>query len=258
VVAIAGALIATGVATAASPLTPIGAARLAEPSPGIQISSGILAAGFAVLVILPLAVLVPVAWRAAARAQVPQGVAEPASRARASRLCSALSLAGSVTGGIGVRMALEPGHGRSAVPVRSALIGTTVAITSVVAAVVFGASLVGLVSTPHRYGQNWAQVLDFGFGGVTGSLSAKVLSREPAISGYATGNYGQLSIGPNRTIVPAIGIGPRARTGLPHPAGRPGPVQPGRDRPRRPDAAHRARHGGPADKGCRQPGGSTA
>jgi MacB-like periplasmic core domain len=117
-------------------------------------------------------------------------------------------VAGSVTGGIGVRMALEPGHGRSAVPVRSALIGITVAVTSVVAAVVFGASLIGLVDVPHRYGQNWAQVVDFGFGGVSGRLSAKVLSKEPAISGYAAGNYGQLSVGTSRTIVPAIGIDP--------------------------------------------------
>ncbi len=206
VITVAGAVIATGVAIAASPLMPIGTARLAEPSPGIQVNFGVLAAGFAVLAILPLAALVPVAWRAAARVQGPLGVAEPGSGARASQLGSALGLAGSVTGGIGVRMALEPGHGRSAVPVRSALIGTTVAVASVVAAVIFGSSLIGLVSTPHRYGQNWAQVLDFGFGGLTGELSAKVLSKEPAVSGYAAGNYGQLSIGANKTIVPAIGI----------------------------------------------------
>ena len=84
-------------------------------------------------------------------------MAEPAAPARASRLGSALGLAGSVTGGIGVRMAFEPGHGRTAVPVRSALAGTTVAVAAVVAALVFGASLLGLVSTPHRYGQNWTQ-----------------------------------------------------------------------------------------------------
>ena len=61
-------------------------------------------------------------------------------------------------------MAFEPGHGRTAVPVRSALVGTTVAVAAVVAALVFGTSLIGLVSTPHRYGQNWDQELDLGFG----------------------------------------------------------------------------------------------
>ena len=39
-------------------------------------------------------------------------------------------------------------------------------------ATVFGASLLGLVGTPHRYGQNWAQVLDLGFGGVTSQFGA--------------------------------------------------------------------------------------
>ena len=42
-------------------------------------------------------------------------------------------------------MAFEPGHGRTAVPVRSALAGTAVAVAAVVAAVVFGASFLGLV-----------------------------------------------------------------------------------------------------------------
>jgi hypothetical protein len=38
--------------------------------------------------------------------------------------------------------------------VRSALVATTV-VAAVATAVVFGTSLIGLVSTPHRYGQNW-------------------------------------------------------------------------------------------------------
>jgi hypothetical protein len=48
-------------------------------------------------------------------------VAEPAEPTRPSRLGSALGRAGSVPGAIGVRMAFEPGRGRTAVPVRSAL-----------------------------------------------------------------------------------------------------------------------------------------
>ena len=41
-------------------------------------------------------------------------------------------------------MAFEPGHGRTAVPVRSALVGMTVAAAAVVAAMVFGASFLAL------------------------------------------------------------------------------------------------------------------
>ena len=155
---------------------------------------------------MPLAVLVPAAWGAAARPQGPLGLGEPARVSHVSRLGSLLGGAGSVTGGIGVRMAFEPGRGRTAVPVRSALVGTTVAVAAGLAAVVFGASLIGLVGTPHRYGQNWAQVLDLGFGGVTTRFGAKVLAREPDLAGVAAGNYGQVSIGTGQASVPAIGI----------------------------------------------------
>jgi len=62
--------------------------------------------------------------------------------------------AGSVTGGIGTRMAFQPGYGRTADPVRSSLIATTAAVAAVIAAGVFGASFIQLTSTPHRYGQN--------------------------------------------------------------------------------------------------------
>jgi ABC-type antimicrobial peptide transport system permease subunit len=206
VVTLAGAAVAVAVAVAASPLMPIGPARLAEPRPGIEVNLAILAVGFAAIALLPLAVLVPAAWRASAQVQGPLGVAEPAAPARTSRLGPALGRAGSVTGSLGVRMAFEPGRGRTAVPVRSALVGTTVAIVAVAAALVFGSSLIALVGIPHRYGQNWDQELDLGFAGVTAGFGAHVLAAEPAISGYARGDYGQLSVAGK--IVPAIGISP--------------------------------------------------
>ena len=205
IVTVTGALVAVAVAVAASPLMPIGPARLAEPSPGIEVNLAILGAGFAVIALLPLAVLVPAAWRAARQAHGPLGVAEPAERAsRPSRLAAALARAGSVTGGAGVAMAFEPGHGRTAVPVRSALAGSVIAVAALAAAAVFGASLVGLVSTPHDYGQNWVQEVDFNFGSASGAQIARVPKIIPAVSEYAAGNYGQLTI--DGRIVPAIGL----------------------------------------------------
>jgi putative ABC transport system permease protein len=203
-VTITGAVIAVAVAVAASPLMPIGHARLAEPHPGIEVNLAVLAAGFTAIAVLPLAVLVPVAWRAATRAAGPLGVAEPAAPAWLSRLGSVPGLAGSVPASAGVRMAFEPGHGRTAVPVRSALAGTTLAIAAVVAALVFGTSLIALVSTPQRYGQNWDQQLDLGFQGASAAFGAKVLAAEPAITGYAAGDYGELTI--NGQNVAAAGI----------------------------------------------------
>ena len=205
IVTVTGAIVAVAVAIAASPLMPIGPARLAEPHPGVEINLAILGAGFAAIALLPLAVLTPPAWRAARQAQGPLGVAEPTARqSRPSRLAAALTRAGSVTGGAGVAMAFEPGHGRTAVPVRSALAGSVIAVAALAAAAVFGASLVGLVGTPHNYGQNWVQEVDFNFGSATGAQAGQMERAIPSISGYAGGDYGQLTI--DGAIVPAIGV----------------------------------------------------
>jgi len=205
----AGAAVAVAVAIAASPLMPIGSARLAEPSPGVELNMALLAAGFAVIALLPLAVLAPAAWRAVRRslgAPGPLGVADPASgRSRPSLLAAALASAGPVTSGVGVRMAFEPGHGRTAVPVRSALAGNVIALAALVAAAVFGASLVGLTGTPHRYGDNWDAELNIGFAGVSGPFfGSNVAPAVGEIAGYAAGNTGQVTV--DGTIVPAIGV----------------------------------------------------
>jgi hypothetical protein len=173
----------------------------------------ILGAGAAAIALLPLAVLVLPAWRAASQARGPLGVAEPAAarQARPSLVAAALTRAGSVTGGAGVAMAFEPGHGRTAVPVRSALVGSVIAVAALAAAAVFGASLIGLVSTPHDYGQNWVQEVDFGFGSASGAQIAEAPKLIPAVSGYAAGNYGQFTI--DGRIVPAIGFDQMLGTG---------------------------------------------
>jgi ABC-type antimicrobial peptide transport system permease subunit len=205
IVTVTGAVVAVAIAIAASPLMPIGPARLAEPHPGVEVNLAILGAGFAAIALLPLAVLLPPAWRAARQAQGPLGMAEPTPRqSRPSRLAAALTHAGSVTGGAGVAMAFEPGHGRTAVPVRSALAGSVIAVAALAAAAVFGASLIGLVSTQHDYGQNWVQEVDFNFGTVSPTQGTQLAHAITALDGYAAGNYGQLTI--DGKIVPAIGL----------------------------------------------------
>jgi ABC-type antimicrobial peptide transport system permease subunit len=206
-VTVPGALLAVVIAVAASPLMPIGAARVAEPDPGVQADVAVLVIGFAVIAVAPLALLAWPAARAVSRAMGPLGVAEPgAGRTRPSLLAAVLTTAGPVPSGIGARMALEPGHGRTAVPVRSALAGSVVAIAALVAAAIFGASLASLVGTPGRYGQNWDAELNTGFAAVPAALGAKVLSSVPGVTGYAEGNSGQLTIDGQQ--VPAIGFGP--------------------------------------------------
>jgi ABC-type antimicrobial peptide transport system permease subunit len=205
IVTVTGAVVAFAVAVAGSPLMPIGPARLAEPHPGVEVNLAILGAGAAAIALLPLAAVVPPAWRAARQAPGPLGVAEPVARqARPSRVAAALTHAGSVTGGAGVAMAFEPGHGRTAVPVRSGLAGSVIAVAALAAAAVFGASLIGLVTNPHDYGQNWVQEVDFNFGAATGAQGTQMEQAITALSGYAAGDYGQLTI--DGRIVPAIGL----------------------------------------------------
>jgi len=221
VVTAGGALIAVTVAVAASPLMPIGPARDAEPAPGIEINLAILGAGAVAIALLPLAVLVRAAWRTAAQTAGPLGVADPGAGAeRPSRLPALLSRAGSVAGTLGVRLAFEPGRGRTAIPVRSALAGSVIAIGAVVAAGVFGASLLGLIGTPHEYGQNWDAVTDLGFGGVPPQLAARFIAANPAVEQYAAGDYGAVTIADRN--VAAIGARRAGRPRLPHAARRPG------------------------------------
>ncbi len=200
---IAGAA-AVAIAIAASPLMPIGPARTAEPAPGFEANLAILGAGFAAIVVLPLMLLGTAAWRTASRTAGPLGIADLPAPGHRTRLGPAMRALGSVTGSIGVPMALEPGHGRTAVPVRSALVGTTVAVAAVVAAFVFGSNLIGLVGTPHRYGQNWKLELDLQVSGVPIGAAMPVLNVAPGLAGYAAGTYGQLTVDGAR--VPAIGL----------------------------------------------------
>jgi hypothetical protein len=60
------------------------------------------------------------------------------------------------SGAEGLRLALEPGRGRTAVPVRSVMAGAVLAMTVVTATLTFGASLAALVSHPALYGWNFS------------------------------------------------------------------------------------------------------
>ena len=204
-VTVTGGAVAVAVAVAASPLMPIGPARLAEPAPGFAFDLPVLAAGFAAVTLLPVAALAPSAWRAARGIARAGGAGSaPSAAARPSRVAVLLGHAGSVTSATGIRMAFEPGRGRTAVPVRTALAGTAVAVGAVAAALVFAASLLGLVATPARYGQNWDAKFDAGYADIPASYGARLLAGVPGVAGYAAGNNGELSV--NGVSVPAIGV----------------------------------------------------
>ena len=206
--AAAGAALACGVAIAASPLMPIGPARLAEPDPGLSIDVALLAAGFAATVALLLARVAWPAWRLASARQ-------PAERdaagmpGRRSQAAGWLARAGApVTAVTGVRLALDPGQGRTAVPVRSALAGLVMSVAVVAAAITFGANLLHLVHTPRLYGKNWDVAVDLQFSTITPQRFDSITAHVPGISGWTLGVHGTVQIGrgAHAPVVPAIGL----------------------------------------------------
>ncbi len=201
-----GAVLAAGVAIAASPLMPIGPARLAEPTPGFEVNLAILGPGLLLTATLPLVLMIPVAWIAAGHAR--GDTRGSAVGPRSSLVAGWLTATGSLTAALGVRLAFEPGAGRTAVPVRSTIGAIAVAAAAMTAAFVFGSGLLGLISAPHRYGQNWSAELNLQFNAIPAAAVRAAISAQPDVDGYAGGNYGQVEIA--GSAIPAIGVDPLA------------------------------------------------
>ena len=157
IVALAGVLLAIPIAIAASPLLPTGLARAADPDPGLHFDLVAVGGGAAfAFVILMLVVLIPAA-RAARLAERDEvfGRAE-AGGEKASRSVEAVTRAGaSAPAVVGMRLALEPGRGRTAVPVRTTIAGVVLAVAALAITLTFGASLRYLLETPRLYGLTW-------------------------------------------------------------------------------------------------------
>ena len=77
---------------------------------------------------------------------------------------------------LGVRMAFEPGRGRTALPVRSALVVSALAVGVVVAVLTFAAGLDRLISTPERYGWGWTGSVGFGFDPIPASVTTALVA----------------------------------------------------------------------------------
>jgi predicted lysophospholipase L1 biosynthesis ABC-type transport system permease subunit len=140
-VAVLGGLIALVVALALSGLVPFGSARLVEPHPGLSLDAVVLVPGILLLGAGAFAAGLFAAHRAASR------------RPRPSRLGAVVRrLQGPPPAVTGVRFALDPGRGPSAVPTRSTLVTAAVGLGAIIASFTFAASLSHFVETPRIYG----------------------------------------------------------------------------------------------------------
>jgi hypothetical protein len=75
-----------------------------------------------------------------------------------------VAAAGPVPLAMGVRLALDRGAGRTAVPVRSAVASATVGVAALSAAIVFAGSLSHLLTTPVLFGVTWDAMVSNGAG----------------------------------------------------------------------------------------------
>jgi len=153
----AGTALALAVAVALSPLAPLGPVRTVFPGPFLGADWVVLGAGAGVLLGGLGALSVVLAWRAGARRAQRAPGALPTVTARAVGAAAASLPVPAV---LGARMALESGRGRTAVPVRSALLGAVLTVALVSASLTFGAGLQSLVSHPALYGWNWTSMLN--------------------------------------------------------------------------------------------------
>jgi ABC-type lipoprotein release transport system permease subunit len=205
VIGAAGATLAAGLAILLSPIGPVGStARKAEPHPGLSIDVLIVSGGALATMLLVLAVAAIPAWRAARASRDASMVGLRAGQ-RPSAVVDNLSRAGlPPTALTGVRMALERGRGRTAVPVGAPIFGVLLAVATIVAALGFSASVNRLVHTPRLYGQNWDAQLGDGYGTDNFKQVLPLLERSRDVGAFSAGTFGEASVGGKRTAMLAM------------------------------------------------------
>jgi hypothetical protein len=208
-------LLAAIVGVSLSPLAPLGPVRAVYPWRGIAFDWTVLGLGTAVLIVVLTVLAVAIAYR-----EAPHRVARRAqlsTRRRRSRVAGAAAASGlSVSGVAGIRLALEPGRDKRAVPVRSAMLGAVLAIVVIVATVTFGTSLNTLVSHPALYGWNWNDEMLGNYGGLADvplPQTGKLLDQDPDVAAWSRASFGDLRIDDQN--VPVLGTATNARVGPP-------------------------------------------
>jgi len=216
---VAGALLAVAVAIGLSPFSLFGPVRQVEPGRQLYLDWTVLAVGALGLVLVLGGVAVVTGYR-----QAPHRAAgRPQSPGRGSAVVRAGLGSGLGAPGVtGLRMALEPGRGRTAVPVRSVLAGAVLAVMVGAATLTFGASLSNLVSRPALYGWNFDYALysTDGWGPFPPAAVTPLLRRDKLIAA-STGVYfltaqidGQTVPGILSPARPAVGPQILSGTGL--------------------------------------------
>ena len=179
-VAVAGMALAIPAAYLLSWFTPIGLARRAEISPGFAFDAAALLGGAAVLALL-LAARAAVAAPRAARTGARAATADRPRAGLAGRLAGRGLSPAAVSG---IQLAFEPGRGRSAVPVRAAIVGMAAALAAVLAALVFGSSVSHVIGDPAVAGWDWDVTVGNPHSGDISAQAVPRLRADTFVSGF--------------------------------------------------------------------------
>jgi hypothetical protein len=199
IVAGVGAVTTILVAIALSPRFPIGTIRQFELDIGFHADWPVLLAfafGLALAVLLAAAVT---AWWRTGRAtedlSKPSTVGDWAARAGMSPALV-----------VGARLAVEPGRGRRAVPVRSALVGAIAGVLGVVACFTFRAGIDDALAQPKRSGIVWDSYMV----SIGGPFDPKTIDEVTAIPGARAVNEALWvrALNVNGVPTPTFGIRP--------------------------------------------------
>jgi hypothetical protein len=184
-----GTIAAAIVAVTLSPFSPLGPVRPVYPDAGFSVDWTVIGIGVAVLVIGLGAITTALSVRSVTRGALQSG--EPVTRR--SRTALGLQSAGvPIAGVVGVHFALESGRGRSAVPVRSIIGGTVVAVAMVVATLTFASGFSTLISRPPLYGWNWTYLLNPSNDVPPKAVS--LLNHDPQVAKWSGADYTDLQI----------------------------------------------------------------
>jgi hypothetical protein len=203
-----GTVLAVGLAIALSPLELFGPVRSVVASPGFSLDWTVLGLGALALLASLGGVAAFFGYRETPDRVARRGRVPIPSESRLVKAAASSRL--STPAATGVRFALDPGRGRTAVPVRSAIMGAFLAVAVTVAALVFGSSLNTLVNTPRLYGWNWSYALeaDAGYGDVPQALADNLLRHDPLVAA-SSGVYFE-TFAFDGLGVPVIGMAPGA------------------------------------------------
>jgi ABC-type lipoprotein release transport system permease subunit len=218
VIAVAAGVVAVVVAVVASPLMPIGLARTAELHHGIDVDVLVIGLGFAATVFGIAAIGALAAWRAT---QPVRSSSAPGRTPWIARVLAGRPLRPSTS--VGIRFALDPGRGPTAVPVWTGILGVALAVVMLTGAWTFRTSLRHLVATPALYGWNWDAKTGAPALPDIGGVLVPAFEQNPGIRAFSAGTVVQVQIGGGRvdalaldqergTVGPTLLEGRRPRT----------------------------------------------